>query len=311
MPGEKSKEVGEIGERVVSRLLEAIGWKPFQEKIDIACHNPDYHKKKLKKHGLDYFKAYLCPIQSDSQKTVFISSKYYESYPADPSIKVRDFIEDLGQTMACGKLDPDYGQKRLKKGIKEVQTRGLLFYLGHGDDHRISILSDLKKFRYSNQFAFDPITIVDNRRASFLYSITEFVKTNFHTDSPMFAYAQTENNMDAFETTSFGSILPVEYLASELIPFRVDTGEDKRHLLLFTTDAFSENSLSKLMSFSKNFTNGWNNKTTIYFSDYREMHHKAIADGVKSSFVESEHSQNSFVESFPFLDYRKLEESDG
>lgn len=310
MAGEKSKEIGEYGEKVILRLLEYFGWTPILKNLDIECIRPELHKRKLKKHGIDYIKHYRCPLQSDTQKTIIISAKYYKDYPANPTLKVKEFLLDIGSAMFCIKPNSEYGRKKIDKSIKDLQLRGLLFYLNHDEGFEDSILDKIDQFRVSKEIhSFEPIYIIDNKRATFFYSIVEYIRRNFKEKAVQFAYAETEYNLDSFNNTSSGSLMPLEYIVSDLIPMRVDIDDERKALLLFTNNPFSKESFARLVGFCKSFTNGWNSKTVILFSDYRELKHKSDVDAVLSNLLESSFAKQISVESFSLQDFRKLEEN--
>ncbi len=59
--GETSKKSGEIGEKLASKLLEMIGWKPSIHNVSIDCNNPSHLQKngnQRKTHGEDQIFLY-------------------------------------------------------------------------------------------------------------------------------------------------------------------------------------------------------------------------------------------------------------
>lgn len=308
MSGEKSKGIGELGEKVVYNLLRNFGWTPILENIDIECQRPEYHKRPSKAHGVDYIKHYNCPLYTDTQKTVTISAKYYKDYPKNPKTKTKEFLLELAQSMNCLKFNKTYGRKKLSKSTKEVQLRGLLFYLNHNEDFNDSIIEKLGSYQFPADMKFDPLFIVDNKRASFFYSAIEFYKTKDLNNTIKFAYPTTEFNMDSFENCSYGRILPLEFIVSDILPMRIDHNDQNKELLLFTNNSFSKDNLSRLISFTKNFTSSWSSKITILYPNYRESKNSQEVSEVLMEIEDFTFANSINVNSFPITDFRKLEE---
>lgn len=308
MAGERSKEIGEYGEKVISNILNLIGWAPFINNIDIECYRSTLHNKKLNKHGLDYIKFYKCPIHSDTQKTIAISAKYNKQYLANPAPKVKDNLIDLGDTMNCLKHNEKYNNKKIEGHVKHNDLMGILFQLNHSGGYRDDLISKIGQLRISPDKSYKPIFIIDNRRASFYYSVVENYKSIAESNEPIFAYPQTEFNMDSHTNLSEGRILPIEFLVSDIIPMKIDKGNDIKELLLFTNNNFSKESLNRLVSFSKSFTNGWSSTIKILFPDYRELHNFKDVSDILASIEEHSFANSITVGSYNLIDFRKLEE---
>ena len=64
MGGEKSKEIGEYGEKIVGKMLDLMGWGSCLHPVEVPCHNTSFHKSKKgapkKDHGLDFLFKYKC-----------------------------------------------------------------------------------------------------------------------------------------------------------------------------------------------------------------------------------------------------------
>ncbi|ULQ61051.1 hypothetical protein K7I13_07310 [Brucepastera parasyntrophica] len=309
MAAEKSLEIGKYGEKVIYRLLEYFGWTPIINNVDIECIRPELHNRKLKTHGIDYIKHYICPVQSDAQKTVVISAKYYEKYPFDPTKQLKEFLTDIGQWLFCIKPNAEYGRKKIKREIKDLQLRGLLFYLNHNEGFRDTIRNKIKQFRFSGNISFEPIYIIDNLRATFFYSIVEYFHRNYPGKELTYAYAETEYNLATFDNISYGNILPIEYMVSDIIPIRVDIDDERKILLVFSNNNYSDDSCTKIISFCKSFTKGgWNSKTIILYPDYRELKHGKKVSKILSTLSDVSYAKQISLESYPLLDFRKLEE---
>lgn len=307
MPGETSKEIGEIGEKVVSRLLGYIGWSPLIGNRDIDCHRPEIHETKTKKHGIDGMKYYRCPLFSTTQKTVVISVKYYESYPSNPSKKTREFLVDLQRALFCLHYDLDNGKKKIEKDIRDIHIRGLLFYLSHSGENEEDIITKLDAFRTTDKGPYDPVFLVDNRRASFLYSVVCNHRLTNKTDEISFSYPRTDLNSISYDKQSSGKILPIELLASGIIPIRTEIA-GLRILDIYVDEPFSKESLSVMLGFAHDYTNAWASKTRIFYSSYRKIKHSSDVAEAIAQYSDPMIAETVEVLSFPINDFRKLEE---
>jgi hypothetical protein len=82
-----------------------------------------------------------------------------------------------------------------------------------------------------------------------------------------------------------GKILPVQYLSSSILPFRVQNQlTDEVTLVICTSDNFDEDGLVKLMGLAKNIGNNMQTKTVIAFPDYNKTDHEQRVDLIKQSF---------------------------
>lgn len=308
MPGEWSKEVGEYGEKVISRLLDLFGWKPYKHPVQVPCHRPDLHKLKTDIHGLDYLKYYDCPLYSNTQKTVAISAKYYEAYPSDPTAMAKKFIMDLGKTMHCLKLDKDLGKFKINQSMREIQVRGVLFYLNHTNDFKENMIKKIGKFRNSDPVTYEPIFIVDNNIATFLYSAINHFKSTNPDSELIYSYPCTEQNIQGFEKITSGKTLPLEFFVANMLPVKVEKNGIKK-LFLYLNDSFSKENLSSIIGFCHQYTNGWANEIIIHFTEYRELHNNKDVSEVFTKYSDQNLTNEINIKSFNLIDFRELEEN--
>ena len=102
-----------------------------------------------------------------------------------------------------------------------------------------------------------------------------------------YTYFTTGMNNDDQNKRS-GNILPVQYLTSNILPFRVQNKATKEvTLVLCTNDNFEDDELMKLMGLSKNIGTNLQTKTHMLFPDYNKSNHEQIVETVKQAFDNS------------------------
>lgn len=309
MGGEKSKEIGDYGEKIVGKLLNLIGWEAYLHPVEIPCHNASFHKTKQgapkKDHGLDFLFRYKCPLVVDVQKTVSISAKYPNNYSTGKN-NLGKYISELGNTIHCLMFDKDIGQFSISTEISRIEHVGLLFYITHDDDKNMNFLDTITQIRHTDKIEYKPIYVIDNKIATFLFSSVKDAQQYFSNKKIRFAYSNTEQNIGDIDGRLNGTILPIEFLTSGLLPVQVDNNEGK-HLVLYSLEAFSEDSFESLFYFACKFTSGWAQSVTLKFYDYNERTHKNIISKVLSMKQEEQLTNKTKVENFSNLDFKDME----
>ncbi|TQR41765.1 GapS4a family protein [Paenibacillus popilliae] len=297
MSGEQSKSSGEFGEKIVSELLKLIGWgnADFNPSIDCILEE---HKRKSKKHGLDFVFSFESSLINHAQEDVLISSKHnLEKYPEYPTSKFKEYLFELGEAMDCFRYDEKYSQTRVSKYISERQISGVIFWLSSKDDAKMDIVKEINQFRNSDKKDFGPIYLVDNNRANFLYRAIKYTKSNFG-EYKFYYHPTGYNDNDPYVSKNYGSILPVQLINTNILPIRVEPNEVGPTLLLFVNEDFNENSLRRIMGFSQRLTRSWAKKIVILYLDYLEVEHKNIVQTSKRLFEDTDFIQTVEVRSF-------------
>src|SRR5688572_5101993 len=101
--GEKSRFIGEVGEDVVEKVLNLIGWHPVPN-IEIACSDKSHNRKT---HDIDRFTTYRCPLENDVAIDVAVSIKYNDITSGLKSEFIR-YGESLVRAFSCFKKDSIY-----------------------------------------------------------------------------------------------------------------------------------------------------------------------------------------------------------
>ena len=96
MAGEKTKSIGEYGEKIGRNLLDLVGWKDTIRNISITCNQGDEHKNSSgnpkQTHGDDELFIYDCPYFSDRRVAVHVSIKHSEQYNSTESKQVSQLM---------------------------------------------------------------------------------------------------------------------------------------------------------------------------------------------------------------------------
>ncbi|MBE7653324.1 GapS4a family protein [Tenacibaculum finnmarkense] len=305
--GEVSKKRGEFGEDVVTKLLELIGWDSIITGRDIECSNPKEHKisnSNRKNHGVDFVFNYQCPLISETQMHILISSKYNDSYPSNPTSKFKSHLEDIAFASKC------YEKSSLKYRLKNTRSNfrnkvnGVIFWLDNKSDYN-DVIEKLGDFNIDDNLEFESIYLVDNNRAGFLFNSINFVKDKFKNSNIEFFHPRTGYNITAGHRKSSSPILPVQYINTSIIPIKVENDDDE-YLVITTIDLFEEDYLRKLISLSQALTDSWAKKIYILFPDYNGDRHGDKVEEVKLEFLDFKFIKKITISSFN-LNFRNIE----
>ncbi|GAI99320.1 unnamed protein product, partial [marine sediment metagenome] len=146
-------------------------------------------------------------------------------------------------------------------------------------------------------FYHDGIFLVDNKKIEFFFYAIEFVKRKYPNKLIEFVYFQTGFNSDDSAPRN-GSIMPVQYLSSNILPLKVQTDIDKNTLILCAKDNFEQNELIKLIGIAKNIGANLQSNTIIAFPDYNRLHHEHLVINAKQIFEEASFTNALTVENF-------------
>lgn len=297
--GEFSKRIGEIGEEIVGEFLTLIGWHNPAKNFDIPSIDPEKHEKKT--HGIDAYFNYKSPLISKTLENIIISVKFSkDKYPNSPVAKFKDYYVDLGKAIESFKksdLRADNINNRID--IEGVFDRGVLFWLNNVDKDSTGLTSQLSRLEAPKDFNHDGIFLVDNNKIEFIFSAIEFVKRVFVSREIEFTYFNTGLNSDN-DTLKNGTIMPVQYLASNIIPMRIQIEEEKNALVLCSRENFEQDELIKLIGLAKNITANYQAKTIIAFPDYDRVYHEQLVNNAIRIFEE-----DSFTKTITVLNFNQ------
>lgn len=292
--GEAAKDSGELGEKVVARLLEMFGWVSPDTGVTINCVRSKNHgdgEKLRTKHGIDNVYQYKSSLIDNTRQDVLISVKCRDKYPVTDKgakSKFKEFYEDLSSASECYPSSDVY--KRKIPGTKARKIDGVVFWIDRNNGvgtERISILEKIENIRLTETSALDSITLVDNNRAQFLFEALTYVYQKYGRDNVEFFYLDSGLNNSSVERIYSGKLLPVEYISSSILPFYVNIDGNTTFLLL-TEEPFDENYLKRLISLAHSFTRELSSEVMIVFPDYNDMNHKEAVRNAYSSFSSDE-----------------------
>jgi hypothetical protein len=285
--GEYSKRIGEIGEEIITDFLKVIGWSNPRLNFDIPSVNPDKHGKKT--NGIDGYFHYKSPMISDTIENIIFSVKFSnDKYRNNPVTQFKDHYKDLAMAIeSFKKSEIRNSALNSHSNVESVFDRGILFWINNQVDDKINLSHRLLKIDIPKDFTHDGIILMDNLRMEFIFDSINYVQNKYQDSDIQYTYFTTGMNNDDTNKRS-GNILPVQYLTSNILPFRVhNNATNEVTLVLCTNDNFENDELMKLMGLSKNIGNNLQTKTHILFPDYNKSNHEQIVETVKQAFNDS------------------------
>ncbi len=295
--GEFSKRIGDVGENIVVDFLALIGWHNPVRNFDIPSIEPEKHEKDS--HGIDAYFHYKSPMISKTLENILISVKYSkDKYPNAPVEKFKSYYRDLGMAIESFKKS-EIRSKNInsRSDIESTFDRGIIFWLNNVEDDSVDLLEKLSKLEAPKDYNHDGIFLIDNKKIEFFFNAIEFVKRKFPGKVIEFTYFSTGLNNDN-ATPKNGSIMPVQYMASNILPIRVQTEVNKNTFILVSREKFEEEELIKLIGLAKNITANLQSDTIIAFPDYNRLQHEQLVENAKQLVEEYSFTNTLSVECF-------------
>lgn len=297
--GEKSKFIGETGEKTVENFLKLIGWNDTSKGIEFPCFEEEHNKERT--HGLDFFFKYLSPLVDGVLKKINISVKFTDNkYPPSPNTKFREHFIDLAESIDCFKFSENYKEitNTITEPYQSSENIGVLFWLSNENSVHDEITSKVSNSTLPKTYNFDSIYLVDNRKLEFLYSSIMYAKNLDTSYSLTFFYQDTGKNINPTIKKNFGTILPVEFINSSVLPIRLENPKDNSTKLVLTCiDNFTIDDLKRLISLAQELTKSWPSDVIIAFPDYNATRNSKDVVVAQSAF-ESNFTKNIKVVSF-------------
>lgn len=282
--GEASKTSGENGEKITEELLRLIGWSNLLKGVSVPCNSKSHDKTT---HGNDFIFIYNNPLHESRTDIVFVSSKNTEQgYPKGEQgtrTVFKKHLSELDEIVSCSKISNEVKQAvQTFQGRKQKKYIGLLVW-SHGD--RQTLNKDIKPAlsRIQVDLASNcPLYLVDMSRASFIKEALGHFRAMKQGKEYHFYYPKL-GNVIANADERYGDLLPIELVASDLIPIRFMLGE-KPSLCLYAKQSFSEDSMKKLCSLAFDFADGWVQDIFIGLESYHPAEDKQIKDAVLMAY---------------------------
>ena len=278
-------------------FLTLIGWHEPNRNFDIPSIDPEKHGKNT--HGIDAYFHYQSPVISRTLENILISIKFSkDKYPNAPVRKFKEHYNDLGMAIESFKKS-DLRSKNInnRSDFEFVFDRGIIFWLNNVDDDSQDLLQKLYSLEAPKDFNHDGIFLVDNKKIEFFFNAIEFVNRKFPNKTIQFTYFNTGLNSDNTAPKN-GTIMPIQYLASNILPIRVQTDIDKKTLIICSREKFEEDELIKLIGLAKNITADYQSSTIIAFPDYNKLKHEQLVASAKLIFEEASFTNLISVENF-------------
>jgi hypothetical protein len=301
--GEWSRRIGEVGEEIVGEFLELIGWGDSQRNLTLSCNRGQRHgtgERPRQTHGIDYLFSYESQLSARTLDHLVISVKYTASlYPANPSSKFKEHFADLAKTMECFK-NSEIRQSSSSQfsGVDNAREVGVLFWLTNKASDTDDIIQKISGVHNIDQFNYNSIYIVDNKRVSFIYDTVKYLSSNIPDSEIEFFYPNTGKNYNPISRELSGKILPVEFVNSSVIPLKLSNKNKDTTFVLSVIDSFHKDHLKRLMGLSHEITSSFATDTLILFPDFDRMLHENQVNEAKSSFKDRRFTESVRVSSY-------------
>lgn len=289
--GEKAKKSGEYGEAIVKNLLDLFGWDNYNANVTVPCVFSEKHSnsqnEKSEKHGIDYVYKYMSPLRNTTQQDILISVKCRDGYPKTEKTvtnKFKEFFLDIIKATECYP-SCDISKQKIHGATNRIYS-SLIFWIdrntGDGRENE-SVIEKITGFHLSDTYNYDTVALIDNSRAQFLYTSINYARNKYGKENCTFFYINTGLNNANLRRKYNGTILPFEYLNSDILPMAIEQSDQKR-LLLLVKDKFCKEYLLRLIGLAQELTSNWAANITIAFPDYNEFRDKEDVSICKANF---------------------------
>ncbi len=269
MSGEPSKQSGELGEKLAKEFLKLIGWDPSINTINIPCTIKSHNRKS---HGDDVLYVYNSPFMDSTTEVIHVSVKHkIKGYPKGAQglrTELKQHLTELNTIIACAKVSEDVNRIIDSHPSKPKRNhRGLLIWVHSNEDMlERDIRPEIADIQLAHDHTF-PIILADTGRLSFIFNAISHCKRQ-QLDDLDFYYPRLGNAVQA-DHDRFGKKLPLELIASDVLPIRAMVGQQPR-LYLYIREKFSTAALKKAYALAYGFADGWVEHIYIGFEDYNE-----------------------------------------
>ncbi|MBS9955915.1 GapS4a family protein [Vibrio alginolyticus] len=295
MAGERSKTIGEVGESIAENFFNKIGWGLPQKGVYYPCIKSQKHalssskRGKKTQHGIDFQVSYKSSLESETLNHLIISVKHAKDtkYPSSPTDKFRGYIRDLVHTRECFLRSGERRESNMSyKGCKQINDIPVLFFISSFDDEEFDFVSKLQSSRFMSEYDIGELYVVDNRRVSFILNVLSYIEREHSDWEWYFFHPLTGMNISDSTIMQHNKKMQVEFLNSPFIPFllKKKIGDHETcKFLVASIDGFSENNLSKLITYSRQNTNDSVRDVEIVTGDYFPDDHDSVKRKVLSA----------------------------
>jgi hypothetical protein len=309
--GEWSKNVGDAGEAIAAEFLRLIGWGTAQHGVVVPCLKGEAHNRATDgrgTHGIDYLIARRSPLLDGVGQNLVISVKFSdEPYPRNPNPVFKKHQADLARTLECFRNSEQRGRLlQTIRGVTRTQDIGVLIWINNDVRGLADVISQVETVRDDDTLSYDSIYTVDNNRAQFIFDSVHYVRGIADGSEVTFFYPETGKNANPLTKDTHGPCLPVEFVNSSVLAFRIaDEGSKQRALAVSTLEPFSESGFKRLMGLAQSLSQGWSSRAIVAFPDYDKLHHQNEVQSAKTCFTNASFADSTEVHCYD-RDFRTL-----
>lgn len=292
--GELSKYIGEIGEDIAKNFFEKVGWKSVIQNETIQCVHPQKHKDETKKrstHGVDILFSYISQTEPATLQHVYVSCKNTSNpYPQNPTNTFKTHLKDLIIGLECfkhSKLKYDIAESF--NGFSNQIDTGVLFWISCDKETNDNVIDKIKFCRIENSFDFGNIYVIDNEIALFHTKIIDYIEKTFKEHEWSYYLPETGIVYSDKSITRNTKILPVEFINSRFITFRLDntnSTNNKPILLIATKDDFTKDNLGMYIQVAREYTSEITTEYYFLFPNYNKIENSSEVNNVKMALPE-------------------------
>ncbi|MFM5404866.1 hypothetical protein ACET62_09640 [Aeromonas veronii] len=295
MAGERSKTIGEIGEKIADVFFSKIGWQLPQKGMYYKCYKAKEHalptsvNGEKTQHGIDFQYSYKSSLEANTLNNLVISVKHIKDslYPKSATDKFKGYIRDLVHTTECFQRSSERREiSSAFSGCTQTNDIPVLFFISSKNSEDEDFVINLHKSRFLNDYDVKELYIVDNKRLTFILNALDFIESEYSEWDWYFYHPLTGLNLSDKAISYHSKKMQVEYLTSPIIPFllKKKVGDDEAcKFVVATIHGFSEDTFSRLITYCRDNTLDHINQYEILMPDYFSDEHDQIKRRITAS----------------------------
>ena len=111
-------------------------------------------------------------------------------------------------------------------------------------------------------------------------------------------HPNTGKNNNPASKKDASNVLPVEYINSPIIPFKITSDDNRKTLVLSIIENFAIDSLKRLLGLAQDITSGFASNTLLLFPDYDRLEHNNFVQEAKAGFENKSYTESVSVGCF-------------
>ena len=123
-------------------------------------------------------------------------------------------------------------------------------------------------------------------------------------NSPSY-YPDTGYNMDSAFRSHQGPLLPVQYINSPILLFKIEDSQGS-NLLITSSESYSGDALKRLLQLARLITEGWASSITMAIHDYYDYSHGSEARTIVSQLQDDSFRKQIKIVALNYSDFRDL-----